>query len=243
MSAAQISDEMLTAYLDSELDAHEVAQVEDAIKESPAILERLRSLDIVKQDLKPALDLLLKDAPAAPFIQKPQPKSAPQFLLRSATAIAALLVAGVILLRAFPMNSTDQLALVERIAVYQDLYVNETLSTLSFTEVEKSRQLDFLSERIGYDLSTFENVKGLEFVRGQLLGFEGENLAHLSYLSDSGLPIALCAIRLDSPEYAGAFVTEVMGMTAVQWQDSGYQFFLIGDVEADVVDMFLTSLS
>ena len=242
MSSTRITDEVLTAYLDCELDSHQAAQVEDAMSKYPAVSERLRSLEIVKQDLKPAFDMLLKDAPAAPSFQKRTRGDAPRLFVRVATALAAILVAAAVFLRAYPLDPTEGLELHERIAIYQDLYVYETLSSLSFTEGEKSRQLDFLSDKIGYDLDPFSSIEGLNFVRGQLLGVDGESLAHLSYLSDTGRPIALCAVRMGAPEQSEASVVELLGMTAVKWQDKGYSFVLIGELEPETINSFVTSL-
>ncbi len=242
MGTTQITDEVLTAYLDSELDSQQTAQVEDALSSSPAISERLRSLEIVKQDLKPAFDAFLKEAPITPSFTSPRNNVRQRSFVRVATALVAGLVAAAVIFRAYPADPIQSLELDEQIAVYQNLYVYETLSSMSYTEGEKSRQLSSLSERIGYDLAAFGQIEGLKFVRGQLLGFDGENLAHLSYLTDDGRPIALCAVRTSSPEQSGATVSELLGMTAVKWQDAGYSFVLIGDLEPELVDTFVSSL-
>lgn len=242
MATTQITDEELTAYLDSELDSQMAAQVEHALSTNPAISERLRALEIVKQDLMPAFDSILKDAPISPPFGAPTRSVARGSFVRVATALVAGLVAVAVIIRGYPVDPTQGLELDEQIAVYQNLYVYETLSSLDFTESEKSRQLSSLSDRIGYDLSPFAQIEGLEFVRGQLLGFDGEGLAHLSYLSADGHPIALCAVRTASPEQLDATVTELLGMTAVKWQDAGYSFVLIGELEPGIIDTFVSSL-
>ena len=242
MSATQITDEMLTAYLDSELDAHETSKVEAALAKNAALSQRLQSLDIVTQDLKPAFDLFLKDAPTAPSFELPKKQPWSWSFFPAMTAVAASVAAAAFFVTVYPFDRTAGLSFHERVAVYQELYVYETVASLSFTESEKSGQLDVLTGRLGYDMTSFGQIEGLNFLRGQLLGLDGEDLAHLSYLSDNGRPIALCAVRMADADEAGANVTEMLGLTAITWNDAGYAFILIGELEDELIESFVTSL-
>ena len=239
MSTIQITDEMLTAYLDGELDELQAAQIKAAIASRPEVSQRVRSLEIVKQDLKPAFDLFLNEAPAAPSFETPQKPSRSWSFLKGIAAACAI---GAILMITYPFDRTAGLSFPERVAIYQELYTYETIASLSFSESQKSSQLDFLTDRVGYDLTSFGQIDGLNFLRGQLLSLDGANLAHLSYLSESGRPIALCAVPMADADTPGTEVMEIRGLTAVTWNDAGYAFILIGDLEDDLVDTFIKSL-
>ncbi len=123
----------------------------------------------------------------------------------------------------------------EQVAIYQALYVTETLTPIRFEQDVIAAQVKRSGTELGRDIP-FEAVSRLDALtlkRAQILGFEGAPLIQLAYLSETGAPVALCAVRLDGSETADVVFETLAGLPSAHWSRDGVGYMLIGDLAAE----------
>ena len=235
-----INDELLTAYLDSELSEEETKMVEDALIQDRSIQSRLEKLELNKADIKTSLDAILPNAPQMPELQQiraPQ-KKARRF---SSVALAASLALGIISgawlfdgtkFRLF--NNEPTLEWKIAIANYQMLYVPETLTDSTINKDQLTKKLKSLSDGLGRELVGADNVKTLKFYRAQMLGFKGAPLVQLVYMAEDGTPIAICVTKVDETNYEPKSEL-IKGLASSHWVDDKYGFLVIGGTDLSFV--------
>ena len=77
------------------------------------------------------------------------------------------------------------------------------------------------------DLSAVNELPGLTYKRAQILGFNGRQLAQLTFLDEDGDPIAICVIPSDASDMP-AHTADLEGMASERWIDKGHAFLIIG---------------
>lgn len=229
-----ITDEMLTAWMDGELEGAEADRVSRAVSGDRALQERVRALRIDRERLLNELDALLGSAPAVTLTS--EPAHAAPAPMGGAWRVAAALVLGLAVgaggMWLTPRSEAE--TWVDMAASYQALYVPETLAVVNDTPDQMAAQLKRVSEAVGRDLSGAEQATQIAYRRGQILGYEGAPVIQLAYLSDDGKPVALCLTKSDKGD--SVFETSVRyGLQAVEWIDDGYHFVLLGDVDSDTM--------
>ncbi len=221
------SDEVLTAYIDKEVDPPTRAAIERALRSDPVLADRLEALQVPVADVKQAFASLLNAAPAPPDLPARQPMATRRG--GTGVALAASLALGVILgVGVMSLRPAQPSGWMGYVAAYQALYVNGTLADVVDDPDATAADLSALSATLGYDMSQAEHVSRLDFKRGQILGYEGKPLVQLAYLSPTGAPVALCVIQSDDARRSGVSVARLEGMAAAHWQKDGFAFLLIG---------------
>ena len=235
-----ISDEILTAYLDGELDVDSRNEVDAMLATDLNLAARLTALQIPKSQIKDALDGLLSSAPDHPVQVKPERHFAPV----AALGAVALLLVGIALGALWSPRQDEPRPQdwITAVANYQVLYVAETLASAPNPEQEQAAlRLSELSDAVGYDLSTALNATDLEFRRAQMLGLDGQPLVQIVYMGDGNIPIALCVTSVEDP--VRPIRTEfVSGLAAAHWVDDGFGFLVIGGEDLDQVDSIAQGL-
>ncbi|KQV68296.1 hypothetical protein [Rhizobium sp. Root1220] len=239
------SDELLTAFIDGELPAADVARIEALLRADKGVAARLEFLSRSNLPFKEAFEPMLAAAPRAeledmlgvvPVAAKPTSARASRrgFL----GALAACLVAGVVADRAFiGLNGT--LATKDEsgewravVAEYIALYTPDTLAD-PVVSGEVHAQLARVDEKLGLSLSPeVVSLPGIDFKRAQLLQYDDKPLAQIAYLDPQTGPIALCIVRSDAgvkePDIEGR-----KGMNVVYWSNGTHAFMLIGHAPVD----------
>ena len=229
-----ISDEDLTAYLDNELDSAARMKIEAALKTDQALQERLASLQFDIKDLQNAFDALSAVSPPLPDLASMTVTSYSRRFVRLAlpVCLALGLVVGAGLAT---WQAQDKRGWMDYVAAYQALYVNATLSTVEVSDEDIATSLTSLGGVLGHDIRPAQTDSVLSFRRGQLLGYQGNSLVQLAYLSPIGDPVALCIIRLDEAATTEVAVTNLEGMAAAHWQKDGLAFLLIGGTDTALI--------
>jgi len=227
--AETFTDEDLTAYLDGEAGADTAARIDAARETDPTLVQQLDALDVNRSHVAGAMDALLDlapayQAPAANVTTRPW---------KTPAAIAAALVLGGFIGWSAPKQATDP-SWTEAVASYQALYITETL-TGSAGGPEQVAKLDVLGDRLGLPLSGAETLGQINFRRAQLLGFNGNPLVQIAYLSDEGEPVALCIVARPGEDAAPVSAT-MMGMASATWQRDGFGYLLIGTDDQALID-------
>jgi len=242
-----ITPEMLSAYLDGELDAAGIAAVEAALEQSPELVAELESLTQVDDQLRQEMDALLKEpvpldlAAKIKDIPEHQPantNATPRSALWQAVAVIALLVGGAggyfTGVQSVPTVSQDRTWLTD-IADYHRIYSTQKRHLVEVSANEADHIETWLTNTIGApvlvpDLSEF----GLTFQGARLLVAVGKPVAQLVFTSDAGEVVALCLIQSDSPRI-GVGETTLGGFQMVSWGGEGSNLVLVG--EADRPDL------
>lgn len=223
-------DDVLTAFLDNEVDAETKSEIETALAKDSALQDRVAALEFPLKSLNIAATNLLDAAPVAPdfggqFDKKTTKR--PQIL-----GLVACVVLGVAVGLSFiTMRPHQPDGWRDYVAAYQALYVNETLASVETTPEGASENLKALGTTLGLDLSAAQFDPGLRFKRGQILGYQGKALIQLAYLNALGEPVALCIIRGEDAGSKGISVTTLEGMAAAFWERDGFAFLLIGGTD------------
>ena len=121
----------------------------------------------------------------------------------------------------------------EQVAVYQALYVTETLATVEADPAALTAQLNTGAAALGRPLTldVVRELDGLNLRRAQVLGFEGVPLVQLAYLSETGAPIALCAVKVAGDPAHGLRSEVLSGLPTVSWSDGDYSYMIVGDID------------
>jgi len=233
-----ITDEMLTAYLDGELSGDELRKVEEAIETDARLPARIEALDVPRDEIKAAFDDMLLTSPAVPEI----PSAAAPTRHMAPLAMAASLVLGVAIgAWWFGSQSTGADDWKVAVAQYQVLYVPETLIADAPSQSAIEENLQVLSANLGRDLSNAQDANGLEFRRAQMLGLNGSPLVQMAYVSSDGVPFAICVTEVGGGDQS--VQTDVLeGLASAYWTDGGYGFLVIGGNDIDFVNSVASDL-
>lgn len=237
------TDEELTAYLDGEVSAELEQEMRGALAIDSDLARRLEAMSLPIEDLRGAMDRLLRNAPAMPAQDVPDAErwrgrrtSAAGWAASWAVGLAACLAIGVfaggVMFRPAPPDWQDV------VASYQSLYVFETLSSVQNGSLAAVGKLPELSETFGLDLTLATRDPEIEFKRAQLLGYKGAPLVQLAYLTADGDPVALCILKLDQIEPSSLEVEMREGLSSASWAADGLGFLVIGGQDNAAMEAF-----
>lgn len=123
-------------------------------------------------------------------------------------------------------------------ALYQALYVAETVAPITATEESAARQLTRAERALARSLprDALVKVEGLTFKRAQVLAFSGQPLIQVAYAAADGTPFALCIFRQGDGGADGRLGSEVLaGLASATWSEGDYGYMLIGGGDLDFV--------
>jgi len=126
---------------------------------------------------------------------------------------------------------------VLRVAQYQSLYVENTVSGITGGEQAAMSLLDDLKARTGMrtgvpDLSSF----GYRFVRAQELGYQNEPLVQLVYFKPGHAPLAVCYMPASGVMRADVKLEKHDGLLAAGWIQNEQRFVIVGDESREVIE-------
>ncbi len=240
------SDEQLTAFLDGEGDFELITAISLAQKTDDQLRNRLERLKIPQVEMSAAFDGLLSSAPAYPA-HLTLPMAANQGLFSGLRAVAATAVVclgvGWLAANYFADRSTEDWH--QSVATYHALYVNDTLAQVNQSPAaaqdELKRVAAVLGKAIAPDVLT--GSPQLTYKRAQVLGFQGRPLAQLAFLSNTGVPVALCIIKNEKPGDTTISTGEQLGMKTASWSKGEYDYLLVGGTDAALINDAATAFS
>ena len=237
------SDEQLQAYLAGTLPSDHAAELEAAIETDTALEARLFDLDYARAaPLRDAFAYVpdtagLKDLETLVLNANAGAKTViPQASWKwSAVAAAVAFAVGAFLFAG--QTGKVEASWQNQVAVYQALYVTETLGSIVANDKELTAQLASSEQAVGrtLPLEVVGNLEGMKLLRAQVLGFEGAPLIQMAYLSDDGVPVALCAIRLTTPVTDQPTFETLSGLPVVHWSDGSFGYMIVGDIERSLL--------
>jgi anti-sigma factor RsiW len=226
---------LLVAYVDGELDAASVAEVERILAENA---EARQSVEIYRQTA-----VLLRAACAesvyatgTPPLAAPRPPS-PVARWRRPLAVAAAIVLLLVGYGVGRIRATDAAddGFIDDVAEYHEIYSRETTHLAEVPASQFEEISRWLGERlhrpvIAPDLRT----EGLRFAGARLWVSDGNPVADLLYTRADGPPVAFCIVHADDgPKGNDIEVTTRGEQRVAYWQSHGYTFAIVGDLSAD----------
>ena len=239
MEASDITDEMLTAFLDGEADPKTAKVIADLMTANPALAARFEGLKVPKPAIREAFDRAMEAAPTAKLealLQRPSSVRSDGdhrswFLRGPSMALTASLLAFVIGLSAgrliLPPDSGEDWRMA--VAEYQALYSRETLGSDAPDPIDAENAIRSVAAKVGAPIlpKTLVSLDHLAFKRAQILRWGSEPLAQFAFLSDRGEPFALCVtpvIEENQPIDSG----KLKGLATSSWIQSGVAYIVIG---------------
>lgn len=241
------SQEELTGYLDGEIAPDLAEQIRAAAIEDRQLAQRIEDLRIDSQRIKTAMDALLGDAPAAPGFLAGEAQAtaarrpAPRYR-RIAASLVCLLIGGLV---GVQLGTHQDETWQEFAATYHALYVSGTLSHVNRSSTAEIAELQRVSQALGktIGLGAVSGIERLDYKRAQVLGFEGQPIVQLAFLSKIGAPIALCIKRSVRPSNDAVHSSTMRGMSAVTWAKDNYEFLLVGGTDRELLEQAAKKLS
>ncbi len=235
----KITPEILTAYLDNELDEQQAREVRGRSLADAQLASALAALQIDREQLKQDYRALDSDAPigdlrsvlATGMKQGGDEKTGGgNRKLLVAAACVACLVAGVLVGSGVSNRADADKSWREAVAEYQALYSAETLKWNAIVPSEVDITLKHLSDRIGVTLNRQAlKLPIADFRRGQMLTFGARPLVQLAYLHEGVTPVAFCITPNGAPNSDLAAETRE-GLPIVHWAKNGTSYMVIGDI-------------
>ncbi|WP_164659611.1 hypothetical protein [Tropicibacter sp. Alg240-R139] len=242
MADRTFTDEELVAFLDGEEEHAPMSAIRAALKRDPVVQQRLDALRIDTQAVADGFATLLEQnrhAPETPVAPPARGFGVPVMAMAASLALAIGLGAGTYL------NHKAQPGWLDYVAAYQALYSTETLAHIQQDAVAQQAELDRVAVAIGKMLTPAELdvLSGAEYKRAQVLNFNDKPLIQLTFLTDDGDPLALCIIRSDKGRSARPELSQMEGMSAAVWGQSGYEYLLIGGQDNAQIERYAEAFS
>ncbi|MGR3617567.1 MAG: anti-sigma factor family protein [Paracoccaceae bacterium] len=236
-----ISDDELTAYLDGEASADMVRDIDEQLEHDTKLQQQLAELNFDKAQLREAFATQQEAAPPMPSLPSPR-SNTPARVMPYITGLAAGVVLAITV--NWAVTPTPWAKWQRYAAAYQALYVTQTLSWIEPDAGQINAQLAKLGHKFALDLGPVTDVDGLDFRRGQTLGFDGAPLAQLAFLTVDGTPIAFCILREDGQNGSTSMrVGSVEGLAAAEWSRDGYGFLLVGGQDQELIERAAKTLA
>jgi len=249
----ELSDELLVAYVDGQLERKQSRAVERVLEQDDVIARRVHALENAHSRLEAAFEAILAEEEA---IVAPPPPQGPGFFLTWASAAkiglagAGLVVALALVIAGYgwPLvlpnvvgNRSDATEVEwtgslpstwqDEVARAQALLSRESFSVSSEGQANPDLIGFQLAQAVGPGLKLPDlKAQGFRFMRGQLLRAGDEPLAQLLYLGSSGAPLALYAKKgegVAEPEFKS-----YGAIGGVEWPDEGITYLLAGELDA-----------
>jgi len=227
----EFTDLDLSCYLDGEAAPDLMAALDAALNTDAKLQARLDQLRAAQNPFDEALEAALKLAPNMPALPPAQPSAHP----RAANSNWKIGLAGVAVGAVAALGLTwattpapQKPRWIDDVALYQSLYVAETLALINIAPQKNQAQLAQISQALGFDITNLPQVADLTLKRVQQLGYDGKPLAQLSFVNAAGNPVALCVLRTNAPDTKTIKPQILRGQSAFTWTKDGFGLLLIG---------------
>jgi anti-sigma factor RsiW len=234
MIAVHDTDSLIAAYVDGELDAAQVAEVERLIATRPDLQRVIAVHRETTSLLRAACAESFYPNRPTPMMRTP-PRRASYWNPRwaAAAAVAAMIGFGG---GAAWMNAPEDRRehLLTEVAEYHEVFAKETRHLVEIPADRMDELTEWLSGRIGRKVEAPNlESRGLRLAGGRLLVIDGRPVAELMYTRDNAGPVALCISEIDGKPSAnpGTIRLDRRGeFTLASWEQGAYSFVMVGNV-------------
>lgn len=229
------TDTMLLAYVDGELDAAGVREVEQLLANDP---QARRTVEMYRETaglLRAACSETVYAADAARLLPPVLPRAWPR--RRLVWAAAACLAVGIAVGAGGTWLETRQsamAALIDEIADYHSVYSRERGHLVEVPAAQAQEFVAWLDKRLHRHLEIPDlSAEGLSFAGGRMLVVDGRPVAQLMYTRAQGLPVALCIGQMEGGSRP-LRVERHDALRVAAWQQDGYAYVVVGEMPADL---------
>lgn len=224
----------LMAYVDGELDAEAVGEVEALIAADPEARRLVEQFRATAALLRTACAEGFYAAPTLqlPVRRRPILQAYRRYASLAAVAVVAVVVGfgGGTLLANWPVSEREQL--VNEIADYHTVQSKETKHLVEVPASEADDLKTWLGRRLDRHLEVPDlSASGLQFAGGRMLVIDGKPVAEFMYTRSDGPPVALCIARTGGAA-AGVRVDRRGDLSLASWQDGTYTYVIVGILSA-----------
>ncbi len=248
--AEHLSDMDINAYVDGELDAQELAQIEIWLADHPLDAARVHAYKLQRLQLHMLYDLP-KDMPLPPGVRQALADTGVRRWLPAWRQVAA----GVMLLAiggagGFFGNNAGQVQadpsnqFVSRAINAYAVYAYEGARPVEISANDETDYVTWLSDRLGQPIRTPDlTPAGFELIGGRLVNDRGEPAALLMYENDSGGRVTLY-VRRSSGVLGTSFKTLAQQhKTALYWSDRALDYALAGEMKENELKIIKKTIS
>lgn len=242
-----LSDKQLQNYLAGTASPEEAAEIEARIAEDAELEARLFALDFAQA--KPLRDAF--EAAGNPDtlqalelqVTGNSADKAPQIAFGRIKWVAAAACIGVALVINSLLGQSKP-RWQDQVAAYQALYVEQTLAPIAVDDATLTDQLKRGEQALGRSLplDVVGTLDEIPLLRAQILGFEDSPLIQMAYLTERGVPVALCAIRLEGTPSAEVIYETLSGLPTASWSDGEFSYMIVGNIENEQLAKMAQSL-
>ena len=225
---------LLSAYVDGELDAGAVAEVE-AMLETDAQARRMvemyrETAGMLRAAMAEAFFATGSERLLAPTRSQVQRASWP-VAWAAAAAVAACVIGfgGGTVWSNWSLEQHD--AVAAEVAEYHAVYSRETTHLVEVPAENADELRHWLGHRLERRLDIPDlTAAGLKFAGGRMLVIDGKPVADILYTRDRGAPVALCIVASDE-KAQDVRVEKHGGQRVAMWSDGHYAYFVVGDLD------------
>lgn len=229
------TDTMLLAYVDGELDAAGVREVEQLLATDP---QARRTVEMYRETaalLRAACAETVYAADTARLLPPVLPRAWPRrHLVWAAAASLALGMAAGAGGTWLGTRQSAMAALINEIAEYHTVYSQESGHLVETPAAQAQEFVAWLDKRLHRHLEIPDlSADGLRFAGGRMLVVDGRPVAQIMYTRAHGLPVALCISQLEG----GSRPLQVErhdDLRVAAWQRDGYAYVVVGEMPADL---------
>lgn len=236
----RLADDDLHAYLDGELDAPRIAEVEAWLAAEPAEVERLRQWAEQKDGLHRLFDRVLEEPvpprllPAAIMARRRSPL---KIIARLAAALALVLLGGA---SGWWLRGDTAPQSVAAFAMARDalsahvVFAAEIRHPVEVAVSERAHLVGWLSKRLGAELKVPDlAASGFSLMGGRLLPASTGPAAQFMYESKAGQRVTLYLRRSEGASTTAFRFVSQNGVEAFYWMDGPFGYALVADLPRD----------
>ncbi len=222
---------LLSAYVDGELDAEAVAEVEQLLATDAHARRQVEQFRETAGLLRAAFTDGFFAEGAAHLLQ-PRPARAgwPVALAAAAAVLACVIGFGGGLLWS-GQEANPRVALMDEASEYHNVFIHETTHLVEVPADQPEEIRRWLGRRLERRLDIPElSPAGLTFAGARLLVVDGRPVADLLYTRDRGAPVAICVTRFDGAA-DDIRVDRKNGQRVAMWTDGQFAYLVVGDLD------------
>jgi anti-sigma factor RsiW len=250
-----ITDEMLVAYIDRQLDDGEASSINCAIAGSADLQRRIALLESGSRPFADAFESLLGQHPYGlqrnveqMLASHHSAQSAPSDLWRPdrrafAASGAIAFLAATLGYWTGRSSAPDMANWREAVAQYHRLYSDQTLEFVADSAPVADEALGRTAHALGLPLSrTALEIPGLIYKRAQLLQIDSTPLVQISFVNARGRPLAFCMRRISGSASLPQSESRA-GLSVVHWIQGGFGFMVVADMDPPDLQLLATAFS
>lgn len=243
-----VQEQDLHAYVDGQLDANRVKEVEAYLLENPGEAQRMAEYKQLNQLLQQQHRRIIDEPVPDRLLSAPTPKKrAVSIPFLMAASVLWGIVGGVVgwSIQAASNTPASMAASLAKPAMYAHVvYIPEVVHPVEVTADQEQHLVKWLSKRMGHDVQAPNlNQHGYGLIGGRLLPDEGKAAAQFMYENKDGNRLTLY-VRQNNNGFANTSFqfAQTGGVSAFYWVSGELGYALSGNVEKNTLFSIATTV-